>query len=219
MKLSLLMIDDHEMIIEGYKSILSYNKQGYDITTVAAHNCKDAYTIITKPHTESFAMVYIDITLPAYPEMKIQTGDALIPFIRKHHPEAKIVIMTSYTESFIIYKLLQDHKPDGLLIKSDVTSSEFLEAFGVLIGGASYFSKSVKKHKQEMLNNSKVLDVYNRQIITLLAQGIKSKNIYKQLHLSNSAVEKRKVIIKEYFGIDKGTDEDIIREARKQGLI
>jgi two-component system, NarL family, response regulator NreC len=39
------------------------------------------------------------------------------------------------------------------------------------------------------------------------------------LHLSNSAVEKRKVIIKEYFGIDKGTDEDIIREARKQGLI
>jgi two-component system, NarL family, response regulator NreC len=213
------MIDDHEMIIEGYKSILSYNRQGHTITTVVAHSCKEAFEIITKPNGVAFAMVFLDITLPAYPEMKIQTGDQLIPHIKKQHPEAKIVILTSYTESFIIYQLLQNYAPDGLLIKSDFTAGEFLEAFDALLHGNTYFSKSVHKLKQELLNNSKALDTYNRQIITLLSQGIKTKNIHEQLHLSKSAVEKRKASIKEYFGIEKGTDEDIIREARKLGFI
>jgi two-component system, NarL family, response regulator NreC len=219
MNVSLLMIDDHEMIIEGYKSILSYNKLGYNITTVAAHTCQEAYEIITKPNGVAFVMVFIDITLPAYPEKKIHTGDQLIPHIRKHLPEAKIVILTSYTESIIIYQLLQNYAPNGLMIKSDVTSTEFLVAFEDLMNGKTYFSKSVNKQKQALLNNSKVLDTYNRQIITLLSQGIKTKNIHEQLHLSKSAVEKRKASIKEYFEIEKGTDEDILREARKQGLI
>ena len=219
MEISLLMIDDHEMIIEGYKSILSYNKQGYKVTTVAANTCQKAYEIITNNNCPKFAIVFIDITLPAYPEMKIASGDQLIPYIRQYLPNTKIVVLTSYTESFIIYQLLQNHAPNGLLIKSDVTAVEFLEAFDAILNGNFYYSKSVSKQKQAVLDNTKFLDTYNRQIITLLAQGIKTKNIHELLHLSKSAVEKRKAIIKEYFGFDKATDEDIIREARKQGLI
>lgn len=219
MDISLLMIDDHEMIIEGYKSILSYNKFGHTIAVVAATTCQKAYEIITKPNPIDFAIVFIDITLPAYPEKQIASGDQLIPYVRKHLPNAKIVVLTSYTESFIIYQLLQNYAPDGLLIKSDVTAIEFQEAFDTILNGKSYFSKSVNKQKQALLDSSKILDTYNRQIITLLAQGIKTKNIHEHLHLSKSAVEKRKASIKEYFGIDKGNDEDILREARKQGLI
>jgi hypothetical protein len=39
------------------------------------------------------------------------------------------------------------------------------------------------------------------------------------LNLSISAINKRKAILKQIFGIDKGTDEDILKEARKQGYI
>jgi DNA-binding NarL/FixJ family response regulator len=53
----------------------------------------------------------------------------------------------------------------------------------------------------------------------MLSKGIKTKTIQEQLHLSKSAVDKRKVAIKSYLGIDKGNDEDILREARKRGLI
>ena len=63
------------------------------------------------------------------------------------------------------------------------------------------------------------MDNYNRQILLLLSQGIKTKNLPDLLHLSKSAIDKRKAIIKQIFGIDKGTDEDILKEARRQGLI
>lgn len=53
----------------------------------------------------------------------------------------------------------------------------------------------------------------------LLSQGIQTKNLPDYLNLSKSAIDKRKVIIKEFFDIEKGNDEDILREARKQGFI
>lgn len=70
-----------------------------------------------------------------------------------------------------------------------------------------------------MISSVKTLDSYNRQIIMLLSQGVKTKNFHDYINLSTSAIEKRKVVIKDYLGIIKGTDEDILREARKQGLI
>lgn len=73
--------------------------------------------------------------------------------------------------------------------------------------------------KEELQNTVKVLDSYNRQIIMLLSQGIQTKNLPDYLHLSKSAIDKRKVVIKEFFDIEKGNDEDILREARKQGFI
>ena len=70
-----------------------------------------------------------------------------------------------------------------------------------------------------MISSAKTLDSYNRQIIILLSQGVKTKNFHEHINLSTSAIEKRKAVIKDYFGIIKGSDEDILREARKQGLI
>jgi len=63
------------------------------------------------------------------------------------------------------------------------------------------------------------LDAINRQIIVLLAKGLKNKSIALQLNLSDSAIEKRKSKLKEVFLISKGTDEELVQEARKLGFI
>jgi hypothetical protein len=87
------------------------------------------------------------------------------------------------------------------------------------VRGENYYSKTIHKLNKEANSNRKILDHYNQKIILLLSQGIKTKNLHEHLHLSVSAIDKRKVSIKIFFGIEKGTDEDIIREARKQGFI
>ena len=66
---------------------------------------------------------------------------------------------------------------------------------------------------------NKVMDDYNRQILMLLSQGVKTKSIPHLINLSVSAVDKRKAMIKQLLGIEKGNDEDILKEARRQGLI
>ena len=218
--INILMVDDHAPIIEGYKSILSYNKSGFSIVTKEANDCESAYNAITNPsNTILFDLVFIDVTLPPFIEKNIHSGEDLVPIIKEYLPNVKIVMLTSHTESLVLFRILDNCKPDGLLVKSDFTSEEFLEVFEIIMSGEKYFSKTVLKHNKEVLENRKVLDYYNIQIITLLSQGIKTKNLHEHLHLSISAIDKRKAIIKMFFGIEKGTDEDIIREARKQELI
>ncbi len=218
MKVQVLMVDDHPPIIEGYKSILSYNPHGYVLDTTEAYSCEAAYNTIVNAK-QSFEIVFLDLTLPPYAEKKLHSGDDLIPIIRKHQPDAKIVVLTSHSESIVLFKILSEHNPNGLLVKSDFQAAELLTAFHTVKSGENYFSQTVIKHQKSWDEKNKVMDNYNRQILLLLSQGVQTKSLPDLLHLSKSAIDKRKAIIKQIFGIDKGTDEDILREARKQGLI
>lgn len=220
MRLKILMIDDHPPIIEGYKIILSQNELGYNIATAMANDCETAYNLITKVvDSYSFDLVFIDVTLPAYSDKKIYSGEDLISIIRKCMPKTKIVILTSHSESIVLSRILNNYNPEGLLVKSDITSDELLVAFSLFVSGERYYSKTVLEHNLKADRNNKKLDNYNKQIIILLSQGMKSKSIQEHLHLSKSAIDKRKVAIKEFLDIEKGNDEDILREARKRNLI
>lgn len=218
MEVNVLMVDDHPPIIEGYKSILSLNTQGYELITTTALSCESAYKLITCVH-DSFDIVFLDITLPPFEEKNIHTGEDLIPVVKKYHPKAKIIVLTSHAESILLFKLLNEHHPQGLLIKSDFQSEEFIVAFDIILRGGFYYSTTVINYQKNWKKRDKVLDNYNHQILLLLSQGIKTKSIPALLNLSISAINKRKAILKQIFGIDKGTDEDILKEARKQGYI
>ncbi|WP_396194384.1 response regulator transcription factor [Flavobacterium sp.] len=218
MEVNVLMIDDHELIIEGYKSILSYNPHGYDVKTTQALSCENAYELITTT-SDTFDLVTIDYTMPPYPEKNIHNGSDLIPLLRKHLPDTKIMMLTTHSEALLLFNILKNHNPEGLLVKSDFDANDFTEAFHTVIQGQQYHSSTIVNLNKQLEEKAKMLDYYNRQIILLLNRGIKTKNLPEHLYLSKSAVDKRKAYIKEFFDIEKGNDEDILREARKQGFI
>ena len=172
MEINVLMVDDHPTIIEGYKAILSFNTFGYTINTVVAYNCEIAYNIITNTSTaNAFNVIFIDVTLPPFAEQNINSGEDLVHLIKQHLPQAKIVILTSHAESFVIQRILKDCKPDGLLIKSDFLSEEFLLAFDTILKGGNYYSTTVQNQKHVLISSNKTLDSYNIQIIILLSQN------------------------------------------------
>ena len=218
MEVQVLMVDDHPPIIEGYRSILAYNSFGYILNTTAAHSCEAAYNAIFQSKYP-FDIVFLDLTLPPYFEKNINSGDHLIPIVRKQHPNAKIVILTSHSESIVLYEIIKEHKLEGVLVKSDFHAQELVKAFDVVVKGGTYFSETVINHQKSWGEKKKVMDSYNRQILSLLAQGVKTKSLPDLLHLSKSAIDKRKAILKQLLGIERGNDEDILKEARKQGLI
>ena len=53
-----------------------------------------------------FDIVFLDMTLPPYSEKNINTGDDLVPIVRKLHPNAKILILTSHYESIVLFKII-----------------------------------------------------------------------------------------------------------------
>ena len=220
MPIKILMVDDHPLQIEGYKSILQYNLEQLEIETTVCHNCLDAYTLIVNTEASfPFDVVFLDRSLPPYPDKKIFSGEDLALLTRKFSPKCKIMVLTSHAEAFVIYDLIQKVRPDGFLIKSDFDGDELLVAFSAVLNGTIYYSQTVKDSVKELLSRESYLDAINRQIIVLLAQGLKNKNIALQLNLSDSAIEKRKSKLKDFFFISKGTDEELVQQARKMGFI
>ena len=214
------MIDDHPSMIEGYKSILSFNDLGLRIITTPAYNCESAYNIIDKTSvSEAFDFAFVDLSLPPYLEKKIKGGEDLALLIKNKFPDCKIVILTSHAEAFILDAIQKNIAPNGLLVKSDFTADEFLLAFEKIYNNHFYTSRTVVENIAELHEKSAFLYENNRKLITLLAEGVKTKNLPQRMNLSISAIDKRKAQIKYFFKIEKGSDEDIIREAKKHGLI
>ena len=218
--LHILMIDDHPSMIEGYKSILSFNELGLKITTTPAYNCETAFNIIdTTPAFKGFDFAFVDLSLPPYLEKNIKSGEDLALLIKNKFPNCKIVILTSHAEAFILDSIQKNIAPNGLLVKSDFTAEEFLQAFEKIYNNHFYMSKTVVDNIAELQLKNSFLDENNRKLITLLAEGVKTKNLPQRMNLSISAIDKRKAQIRFYFKIEKGSDEDIIREAKKHGMI
>jgi len=215
----ILIVDDHPSQIEGYKIILSYNHGGHIVKTTEAYNCKSAYEIIVSATESDFDIIFLDRSLPGFPEKKILNGEDLGMLVKRFLPNTKIVMLTSHSETFLLYNIIKKIEPAGLMVKSDFSAEELLIAFEKILSGETYYSESVATSIKELLSRENYLDAINRHIIILLSQGIKTKSIPEHLNLSQSSVEKRKAQIKDYLCIEKGTDEDIVKEARRLGFI
>lgn len=217
-RIRILMIDDHPSQIEGYKVILEYNHGNLEIEATACYSCEKAYRLITSVGHD-FDLIFLDRNMPSYQEMNIHTGEDLAYVIKKKLPKSKIVIITSHSEAFLLYNMVKKIDPAGILVKSDFAAEELLVAFDDILAGKVYYTETVNRSIKELLSKERYLDSYNRQIITLLSQGIRTKSIPNYLHISLSAVEKRKAQVKDYFCLDSAKDEDIVREAKRLGFI
>ncbi len=215
------MIDDHPMIIEGYKNtLLGENQRDYNISIDVASNCDDAYAKIVKAsNTTPYHLLFIDIKLPPSSDGKITSGEDLAKTAKKLLPKAKIIILTMHREDHRIHNIFRNINPSGFLIKSDLTSVELLLAFNTIMSGTPYYSATVNNHFRKMMNNNFSLDEKNLKILYHLSRGVKTKNLPDYVSLSLSAIEKRKNHIKELFAISKGDDQQLLEEARKRGFV
>ena len=215
------MVDDHPMIIEGYKNTLLENfKKPLNCSIDTAFNCDEAQTLIKKNVTKKpYDLAVIDIKLPSSADGSITSGEDLALVFRKHYPKAKIIISTMHNEDSRIHNILQTVNPEGFLIKSDLSSKELVRAFEEIMEGKTYYSTTVTSHFRKMMNNSFSLDTVNLQILYHLSRGVQTKNLGKYINLSLSAIEKRKNHIKELFDIKSSNDEMVIEEARRRGFV
>lgn len=220
-ELNILMVDDHPFIIEAYKNILTdYDPEQYDIRITKASNCQTGYEAITNIlGREVFDIAFFDISMPPYEEKKILSGEDLALFIQEKMPKCKVILLTMHTEALRISNIIKNINPVGLIVKNDLTFDELRHAFQKILNEGRYYSQTVMNIVLTTVNNSVTFDDYDRQILYHISKGVKTKDIPEYVSLSLSAIEKRKLQIKDFFKIKGGSDEDIIREAKKGGFL
>lgn len=219
-KVNILIVDDHPFIIEAYKNaIKGYNSDDFEFTITQASDCRSGYDNITSPQNGEFHISFFDISMPPYEEKSIHSGEDLAMLIKKEMPNCKIILLTMHTELLKISNIIKNINPNGLVIKNDLTFDELLTAFDKILHEENYYSQTVVKLISQIQSDAIDVDQFDKQILYHLSKGTKTKDIPSYVPLSLSAIEKRKLNLKETFNIKGGSDIDLIREAKNKGLL
>ena len=221
---SVLIIDDHPLISEAYKSAFKFVEKKYeafsfDINVV--HNCDDACEAIkmaTSAH-KKIDIIFLDMRLPPSKDGKILSGEDLGLKINELLPETKIIVSTTFNDNYRIHSIFKNINPDGFLIKNDITPAELVTAIHSVITDPPYYSKTVIKLLRKQVSNDFVLDDVDRRILHELSIGTRTVDLPDIILLSKPAIDKRKRHLKQVFNIESSDDRALLILAKEKGFI
>ncbi len=223
-KYVVLIIDDHPLISESYKSALqkvSSKKEDILFVTDVVHNCGDAIEKIkgAADNQEVIDLILLDIKLPPSPDKKILSGEDLGLKIKTLLPEARIIVSTTFNDNYRIHSIFKSINPDGFLIKNDITPQELVIAIETVIVDPPYYSKTVIKQLRKEVASDFLLDDIDRRLLYELSIGSKMKDLPNILPLSIAGIEKRKRHLKNIFNVQNENDRELLLKAKDKGFI
>lgn len=220
-KLKILIVDDHPIIIEGYKKILLDNLVDLGKLIIeTANSCDEANRRIENSlKSGSYDLVFLDISLPPSKDHQYLSGEDLGLKIKEHSPTTKLIILTMINDNIRLVNILRTINPEGLLIKSDVTADELLLSVKKVLQGKKISSYTVENLMRNQITNVVELDKIDRQILLYLSEGIKTKDLPEVIPISLTAIEKRKKNMRVAFEIEDFRDITLLNKARKLGFI
>nr|WP_315159293.1 response regulator [uncultured Flavobacterium sp.] len=218
MNYEILIGDNLPIIVDGYinllsKTVFQENKPNF----IKSHNCEDAYNKIKRQVNINLAL--LDVSLSPYKDYNINNGVDLALLIKEKFTDCKIIIITMKSEPLTLDRIIKKIKPEGLFSKNDITSESFPSIFKKITDGNIYQSKRVIEAQRELFKKNINWDIYDKEILVLISQGVKTINLPNYIPLSMSAIEKRKANIKDQLLEGKGNDKDLVSKAKKIGLL
>ncbi len=222
-KNKVLIIDDHPLICDAYKSALQQvmkQNENVNIKIESAENCDTAREKITNTWTEDgWDLVFLDIRLPASKDRRILSGEDLGELIRENHPLAKIIVATTFNDNYRIQNIFNSLNPEGFLIKNDLDPKELVNAIVKIMQGGVHYSQTVSNLMRKKMHININIDKIDRQILYELSLGTKMKDLPNIVPLSIAGIEKRKRILKEIFDVEDQGDKALILKAKELGFI
>ncbi|MDG3582873.1 MULTISPECIES: response regulator [Galbibacter] len=220
-EVKILIVDDHPMIVEGYKNAIENMDGGdYIFKIDIADSCDTGLHKIKKASVSiGYDIILLDIKLPPSKDGKIVSGEDLALRAKRLLPEAKIAILTMFNNNYRIYNILKNIDPEGLLIKSDVDSEEIITAVKTILERPPYYSHTVNRHLRTQISNDFLLDDFDRGILFHISKGVKTKDLPNYVPLSLAAIEKRKKNLKIIFDVSSAGDQALIERSRENGFI
>ncbi|WP_299120315.1 response regulator [uncultured Tenacibaculum sp.] len=219
-----LIIDDHPLISEAYKSAFNYIDQQNEHIAFeihVAHNCDEAYKLI-KQHADTSKkvdIIFLDMRLPASSDGTILSGEDLGLKINTMLPDARIIVSTTFNDNYRVHSIFKSINPDGFLVKNDITPQELVTAIQEVLNDPPYYSKTITKLLRNEVTSEYLIDDLDRKMLYELSIGTKMKDLPDIIPLSFAGIEKRKRQIKQMFGVNSSDDKDLILIARDKGFI
>ena len=209
---SVLLVDDHRMMLEGLRSVLE-SEEGYEVVGEAL-NGRAAVEMARSLKPE---VVVMDIGMPDL------NGVEATRQIRAENPGVRVAALSTHTDKRYVLAML-DAGASAYVLKVSAYD-ELQRAISAVIEGKHYLSPDVAGVVVEAGLTStstpqptaySTLGAREREVLQLLAEGHSSPEIAKQLHISPSTVEThRRNIMKK---LDVHSVAELTKYAVREGL-
>ncbi len=209
----LLIIDDHEMVREGLKAMLSAEP---DFAIVGdAANAEQAFALIERLRPD---IILLDIRLPG------TSGIEVCRTVTERYPETAVIILTTFTDESLVEQCIKAGAR-GFIVK-DIERFDLKRSIrAVARGEAAIDTKAAvavlaqlrrspqnkNEPAQEPLSSQQIV------ILRLVAQGLSSREIATRLYLSENTVKGYVQEILHRLGVKNRTEAVMV--AVKQGWL
>ena len=183
-KIKVLLVDDHQIIIDGLKSLLK--NQDEIIVAGEANNGREALRILDLLEID---VILMDIDMP------VMNGIDTLKEIKRLGLSAKVIILSMHNEAGMI-KSLVTIGASGYLLKSS-PKDEVINAIKKVAGGQQFFSSEVtlailnkqQNNFQDSSPHIELLSDRETEIVQLIAEGFSNKEIGSKLFISHRTVD------------------------------
>ncbi|MCU0579713.1 MAG: response regulator transcription factor [Desulfobacterota bacterium] len=197
-KKGVLIVEDHTLLREGLRSLLSSDQ---DLEVIG--EAGDGREAVQQCQKLSPALILMDLSMPR------MGGVEAIREIKKDRPATKILALTvNDSEEYVLAALKAG--ADGYILK-DSTRAELIQAIRSVLAGKRVLSPSVSEKviegylagkKSESLQTPwDSLTQREREVLKLIGEGNKSKEIAEYLCISLHTVEKHRSNLMEKLNI------------------
>ncbi len=220
--ISLLVVDDHPLVIEGVRSLLS--GQGEVQLVGQAQSLSEARAFLEK-HASDIQVVLLDIRL------QDGLGIDLAREIRQKYPHIQVIALTMYDSEAYLEAIIKAGAR-GYLLKN-TSRDELVKAIKAVLEGRYYFSEGMHDTIGQRLFSEKAvttavpvsadtsksirLTKRERQILELVAKELNNVQIAAQLNLSPRTVHTHRRAIMQKLGVRNTAG--LIRQAIELGLL
>ena len=212
MSIRVLLVDDHQMMRQGLRSLLSAEA---DIEIVG--EAADGRTALELVRTLAPDVVVMDVGMPDL------NGVEATRRIRAEHPSAKVVALSTHTDKRYVHHMLEAGAC-GYVLKI-AAHVELLRAVRAASLGGTYLSseiaglvveRSTSPRRGGDVSAYSTLGAREREVLQLVAEGKTSAETAKEMHISIKTVEshRRNIVLK--LGL-RGTAE-LTKYAIREGL-
>jgi DNA-binding NarL/FixJ family response regulator len=208
---TLALVDDHALVRTAIRRLLE--EEGFEVVAEAKDGREAVERVIeTRPD-----LVLMDIGLPGV------SGVEATRQITQALPETRTLVLSEHDSPNYIRSALKEGA-SGYVLKT-ASLEELLAAVRAVLDGKCYLSPDIAHHVVGRLaeparGGNSTLDSLThreREVLQLVAEGLSSKEIASQLHISMRTVDAHRASLMNKIGSRKAAG--LVRWAIREGLV
>ncbi|HNS72365.1 MAG TPA: response regulator transcription factor [bacterium] len=212
---SIMIADDHALLREGLRSLLSSYPQFQVIG-----EAEDGLTAVSTAVQLKPDVLLLDIAMPN------MRGIEAILEIKRLEPGIRILVLSMHDREEYVFNAMKNGA-DGYILKKSA-AAELVAALNHVLSGEIYLSPAISRHVvKNWLRDEEKMDGANRAgleiterertVLKLIAEGHSNKEVANLLHISAKTVETHRARLMDK--LELRTVPDLVRYAIKSGLI